>query len=263
MSSTNYNKLIIQVSLQNFSFCVKNQLSNEILHFKSLPINTLASLENQLETIFNQHELLQVSYEDVLVLHDNSLNTFIPEAFFNEHALGSYLQYNTKVFATDFFTYDDLEAHEMKNVFVPYVAYNNFFIDHFGAFTYKHIHTNLVEFVLEETKKNEKEVVYVHLDLDHFDVIVSKNGTLQFFNSFEFQTPEDFIYYILFVLEQLKLDVENVPLYLFGNIQEDDQNYQIAYNYVRNVSVLNIESRANMVNTEAENLKNNFILIHS
>lgn len=263
MSSTNYNKLILQVSLQNFTFCVKNQLSNEILHFKSIAINSMASLENQLETIFNQNELLQVSYDDVLVLHDNNLNTFIPEAYFNEHALGSYLQYNTKVFATDFFTYDDLETQNMKNVFVPYVAYNNFFIDQFGAFTYKHIQTNLLEFVLEETKKTTNEVVHVHVNTNHFEVIVSKNGNLQLINSFEFQSPEDFIYYILFVFEQLKLNPENTEINLFGKIATNDANYQMIYNYIRHIKIIDLSTKASVINTEIENLQNNFILIHS
>src|SRR5690606_15059695 len=103
MTNTKYNKLIIQVSLQNFTFCVKNQVTDEITYFKSLPINSLASLENQLETIFSKHEMLHITYDDVLVLHDNNLNTFVPDAYFDEQNLGSYLQYNTKVFATDFF----------------------------------------------------------------------------------------------------------------------------------------------------------------
>lgn len=263
MNHTKYNKLIIQVSLQNFTFCVKNQLSSEIIHFKSLPIHTIGSLENQLETIFHQHELLQVSYDDVLVLHDNNLNTFVPNSFFDERALGSYLQYNTKVFATDYFSYDDLDFQEMKNVYVPYVAFNNFFIDQFGAFTYKHLHTNLVEFVLNKTKAVTETEIYAYVNKDHFELIVSKNGKLILFNSFEIQSAEDFIYYVLFTYEQLKLNTEKVPIYLFGSIEKGDTNYDTIYKYIRNIYLVETEIQNNTSNIDKKQLENHYILIHS
>lgn len=263
MTSSKYNKLIIQVSQQNFTFCVKNQLSNEILHFKSLPINSLASLEQQLEAIFNQHELLQVFYDDVLVLHNNNLNTFVPDSYFDERVLGSYLQYNTKVFATDFFSFDDLELQKMKNVYVPYVAFNNFFIDQFGEFTYKQINTCLVEYVLNETKDSKDYIVHCNVHKDHFQIIVSNNGNLILFNSFEIRSPEDFIYYILFTFEQMKLNPESTKIILFGSVEKGDPNYEIVYKYIRNVFVLDAEFKANSLNIETKQLQNNFILIHS
>jgi len=262
MTDSKYNKLIVQVSLQDFTFCIKNQISNEIIHFKSFPINSLASLENQLENIFDQNELLQVFYNDVLVLHDNNLNTLVPEDYFDEQVLGSYLQYNTKVFATDFFSYDDIENHKIKNVYVPYVAYNNFFIDKFGEFVYKNSNTNLIEYVLEATKNIKQTKVYCHIGKNHFEVIVSNNGELQLFNSFEYQAPEDFIYYILFVYEQLKLNPEIDEINLLGSIKKEDANYKMVYNYIRNV-VLRETDISIASNIENEKLENHYILIHS
>ena len=263
MTNTKYNKLIIQVSLQNFTFCVKNQVTDEITYFKSLPINSLASLENQLETIFNQNEMLHITYDDVLVLHDNNLNSFVPDAYFDEQNLGSYLQYNTKVFATDFFTHDDLELQKMKNVYVPYVAYNNFFIDQFGEFTYKHINTTLVEFALNETKNQEDVIVHAHISKDHFELVISQKGNLLLFNSFEIQTPEDFIYYILFSYEQLKLNPEKTLIQLFGTIEKNDSNFEIVYNYIRNVNICDAKVKTISFDNQTNDLQNHFILIHS
>ncbi|WP_177764750.1 DUF3822 family protein [Flavobacterium sp. I3-2] len=263
MSDTKFNKLIIQVSLQNFSFCVKNQITDEITFFKSLPINSLASIENQLETIFNQNEMLHVTYDDILVLHDNNLNTFVPDVYFNEQHLGSYLQYNTKVFATDFFTHDDLELQKMKNVYVPYVIFNNFFIDQFGEFTYKHINTTLLEYVLNETKNENNIVVHAHINKDHFELIVSQKGNLLLFNSFEIHTPEDLIYYILFSYEQLKLNPEKTAIHLFGTIEKYDSNFEIVYNYIRNVNISDAKVKIIPFNTETNELQKHFILLHS
>jgi hypothetical protein len=50
----------------------------------------------------------------------------------------------------------------------------------------------------------------VHFSEGHFEIII-QNQKLLFFNSFDYQTPEDFIYYVLFTAEQLSLNPENFP----------------------------------------------------
>jgi hypothetical protein len=44
----------------------------------------------------------------------------------------------------------------------------------------------------------------VHFSEGHFDCY--QNQKLLLFNSFDYQTPEDFIYYVLFTAEQLSLN---------------------------------------------------------
>jgi hypothetical protein len=83
----------------------------------------------------------------------------------------------------------------------------------------------------------KEPVCYVHVLEQQLDIIVIANKKLLFYNSFNFNTKEDFIYYVLFVIEQLKLDVETIKLKLFGNIEEDDQLFNVCFKYVRNVSV--------------------------
>ncbi len=58
-------------------------------------------------------------------------------------------------------------------------------------------------------------------------------------NSFEFNSPEDFVYYILFCLEQLKMNPETIDLFVSGTIEKEDPNYSILFKYVRNVSFFN------------------------
>jgi hypothetical protein len=64
---------------------------------------------------------------------------------------------------------------------------------------------------------------------------------LMFYNRFDFATKEDVIYYLLFTIDQLKLNPEEIPVVITGNISEDNDNYKIIYKYVRNVSIFNSE----------------------
>jgi len=83
------------------------------------------------------------------------------------------------------------------------------------------------------------------------------------FNSFEYQTKEDFIYYILFTAEQLKLNPETFKLQLLGEISEESDLFKIAYRYIRNISLMNVfhTQKHNDFST-LENLKY-FILFNS
>ena len=236
------HKLIIQVSLQKFTFIIQEIESKQICHFASEGFNQNRTIEEQLHSLFAKHEILSSSFADILVLHDNNLNTFIPTALFDENALGSYLQYNTKVFATDFFAFDELTDKNMNNVYVPYVQINNILLDKLGEFTYQNINTALVHHVLDLASNSTAIEVYAYVQKDHFELLVTQEGKLILFNSFLYNTAQDFIYYLLFVYEQLKLDPETTPLKLLSRIEKEDSLFEQAYTYIRQVDLLEEEA---------------------
>lgn len=266
ITNKNYKKLSIKVSLHELSFCVFDVLSNSIILVMEIQFKKIyesSKIEDQLAAAFRDYPELNDTYDEILVLHDNNLATFVPEALFDEHFLGSYLQYNTKVFESDFFAFDELPNYQMNTVYIPYVNINNFFIDQFGAFTYKHSHTILVNKLLDLSKNNDDKKMIVNFNLGHFEIVVIQNQKLLLFNSFDYQTPEDFIYYILFIAEQLNMNPENFKLELIGSINEDDLYYKIAYKYIRNLSFFDA-SAANKTNTSSkEENQKHFILFQS
>ena len=259
-----YRKLTVQVSLNGLSFATFDTLTNKPLVIQKI---TLGKFEKntRIEDLFNDAFLkypeLKAGYDEVVIVHSNNLSTFVPTALFDEEYLGSYLQFNTKVFETDFFAFDQLEKHEMNNVYIPYVNMNNFFIDQFGSFAYKHANAILVEKLLDLSRNNDERKMFVHVSETHFEIIVIRNQKLELYNSFDYKTPEDFIYYILFAAEQLHLNPEHFKLELLGNINEESPLFQMAFKYVRNVSLFNVNFIFNSF-SEAEN-REHFILLHS
>src|SRR5690606_27849959 len=95
-----YKKLVLQVSLNGFCFSVVDTLYHSVLLFKEIDFKDLPAatrVEEHYWKAFLEHPELTKMYDEVLVLHDNNLNSFVPTALFDEQFLGSYLQYNTKV----------------------------------------------------------------------------------------------------------------------------------------------------------------------
>ncbi len=266
ITDKNFRKLAIQVAANGLSFCVFDTLNNTVKLFKTLHFNTFDTsikTEDLFANAFEENKELTSKYDEIVVIHNNNLSTFVPNALFDEEYLGSYLQYNTKVFETDFFAFDTLENHEIKNVFIPYVNINNFFIDQFGTFDYKHSSSILVSKLLDLSKNNDNKNMFIHIYDTHFEIVIVQNNQLLFYNSFDYKTPEDFIYYLLFTAEQMNMNPEIFNLELIGNIEENDDYFKIAYKYIRNVALIDVKNlRWNNYFTEAEN-RHHFILFNS
>lgn len=235
-----FNKLSIQVSLNGLSFCILDTLSNKIIKADRLLFDKTQSpieLENHLEALMQKHELVKASFSEVIVVHSNGLFSFVPKSLFDENELANYLKLNAKILANDHIAHDMLPNHDMINVYVPFVNINNYIFGLFGEFEYKHNATVLVEALLNNSGTQKSPVCYVHVDNKQMDITVISKKKLLLHNSFEYTTKEDFMYYLLFTMEQLNLDTESIKLKLFGFIEEDDAIYRLCYDYVKDVSI--------------------------
>ncbi|MBC8753763.1 DUF3822 family protein [Kordia sp. YSTF-M3] len=237
-----FQKLSIQVSLNGLSFCILDTIENEITDIRHFQFNTVTNplqLETEINTIFEQHaEILEQSFQAVTVSHINTLSTFVPKPLFSDKNLADYLKYNNKILANDYMTFDVISNNDMVNVYIPYVNINNLFFEKYGAFTYRHFATILIENIFQLSNNSEEPTVYVHVQKEQFEIIIIQNKKLLLYNSFEYSSSEDFIYYLLFTLEQLELNTNTLQLYFLGDISKEDVLYTVAYTYIRNVDFL-------------------------
>lgn len=261
-----FKKLSIQVSLDGLSFCTMDTLTKRIHEVKNVSYKQYPSHytdENNLWRALLNFDELTSDYDEVTVLHNNNLNTFVPKPFFDENKLSEYLKFNNKIFTSDLLKYDRVLSYDMVNVYVPFSQAMNYLNKQFSNIVHRHSNTILVGKLLELSKNDDATKMYVHISGATFEIIVIKNQQLILFNTFEYSTPVDFLYYILFTAEQLQLNPESFPLVLLGKIDTANELYKIAYKYVRNVQLLqqdNIEER-----NDFGLLKNieHFILFHS
>ncbi|WP_420572585.1 DUF3822 family protein [Kordia sp.] len=239
---TNLNKLSIQISLNGLSFCILNTIDNTITALQHFPFSNVTNplqLESEIVSIFEKHnDLFDQSFQSVTVSHINTLSTFVPKPLFSDKNLADYLKYNNKILANDYMTFDVIANNDMVNVYIPYVNVNNLLFEKYGAFHYKHFATILLENIFQLTNSSEESTVYVHVQKEQFEIVVIQQKKLILYNSFEYTSSEDFIYYLLFTIEQLQLNTDTLQLYFLGDITKKDVLYSVTYTYVRNVSFL-------------------------
>jgi len=233
-------KMSIQVRLNGFSFCILNCSNNEIAWYKKIDLGKEHSpiqILKEIEKLYTEEINLENEFQEVIVLFSNNLYTVVPGAFFIEEEASTYLKFNTKILKTDIVAHDML-AHDLVNVYIPYTNINNYFFDKYGEFEFKHNISVLVEAVLAKNNEGKNAQVYLNDYSGYYDLVIVKDNKLLLANTFQYDTKEDFIYYLLFTAEQLQIDPSEFNLWLLGDISKDSDNFSIAYTYVKNMDFL-------------------------
>ena len=78
-------ELSIQISLSGLSFSIRNTDSNTITAIKEFRfekrLNPLEVLD-ELKAIFTNESVLNQSFANVIIIHDNELSTLVPKSLF-------------------------------------------------------------------------------------------------------------------------------------------------------------------------------------
>ena len=262
-----HKALSIQVSLNGLSFCVLNPDTNTIEYLKTILFEKQYNPQEVLDllkTTIASEVALKGTFKNILIIHDNDLSSLVPKPLFNEENLADYLKFNAKILKTDYIAYDALKTNDSTNVYVPYVNINNYIYSKYGEFVYKHHSSVFIEEVLKLEKNATKAKMYVNVAANHFEIVVVENGKLKLYNTLEYVTKEDFIYYILFTSEQLELNPENFELIFTGDIDSKSELYTVTYKYIRFVFFAKrMDTFKFADNAQPDNEHDDFVIIHS
>ncbi len=234
-------ELSIQVHLSGLSFCILDRIENKIVGIVHENFNqnvTPDILEEKLREELHDHNSLKL-LRKLHLIHSNELSAFVPDALFNKECLSDYLKFNIKILENDVVVFDEIPQADLKNVYIPYMNITNYLFELFGSFEYKHAATLLVENLLSKGVNYEQPVMYADVSDTHFEIVVIHKRKLIYYNSFNYETAEDFIYYVLFAVEQLGMDANTLNFRFLKHIDEEDMKYKFAYRYIKNISMPN------------------------
>lgn len=238
--------LSLQVSLNGMQYCVYDKdlvdvvLLNDI-SFTERP-QTPTQLLHLIEEVYKTEPQLSEKYDSVSVSHQNNLASFVPDALYEETHVSDYLKYSVKVLDNDHVVTDSIVEGDSKNVYIPLQGINEFFFHKYDKVSFTHSSSILVSSLLRYYKLHAGKHFFVNVCKNNVDIVFINNNHLELFNSFLFYTKEDFLYYVLFVMEQLRLNPDDQKVTLLGAIEKNDELYEILYTYVRYVHFLEVEN---------------------
>lgn len=93
------------------------------------------------------------------------------------------------------------------------------------------------KFLIDYGKINSKDdEIYINLMHQKLEVCILSNGEFIFYNLFETKTKEDFLFYILYTLNQLNISPNSVSLIAFGDLLNSPDYYDTLKKYIRNIA---------------------------
>jgi hypothetical protein len=210
---TEGNELLLMVNDQTFSFVVLQTDSKRVLVWGEEYDNEELRLPSDLKGI------LTAKYSDVKAVVTSATFTIIPKELYKESDLSEYGRFLTLepgdtllvneidegsnvVFKVDEETLKSLKNRvSQKSIFFTgkvFVAAISF-----G----RHDNTNL----------------YAHVEGSRLQLLHFRNGMLNFYNSFEFQNPDELMYFIVLTANELELNLDETSLMLSGEVNISDK----------------------------------------
>ena len=259
-NSVNYNNsssLVIHINDNWVVFCLfsKTKLIDlnkvNFLHEKKSAF-ILKTIKKYLKSFSKKNTPIKVK-----LIYYNKSSALVPHYLFDDKNSLNYLKYNTRIQINDLAANDLILEDQINNVYIPYTDINNYIFEKFKAFDFYHYSSVLLEKLSNEITDNFSQKVFLNINNSFIDILYFKNKQLIFFNSFDYKSKEDILYYLLFTFSELSLNPDNIHLVCCGLIDLDSELYALLYNYIRNIELLEFHE---IEGIESNILKSNVLL---
>ena len=171
-----------------------------------------------------------------IILFDNDKHTFVPAALYLENKKEKYLDFLGLTKEKDVICTDYISNADAYNIYQISEQDFQTLNDSTEKTEYYHVSSVLVSDLIKlNQERTDDPRIYLNIKNMGFEMIVLKGCKLLFNNNFRFKTKEDFLYFLLFSIEQLHLDAGSVPVYFLGMIEEKSKLVELTARYVRDI----------------------------
>ncbi|WP_165864976.1 DUF3822 family protein [Rufibacter latericius] len=182
--------------------------------------------------------LQERTWQQVRIGIKNQQFTLIPEALFDLNAREEYLKLNAVVDTEQ----ERIHHHEhprleLINVFTVPASLQAWTEPQFQSSPVEFVHQTsaLMEGTLHMAERSTRPHLFIYVDKNYVTLVVLQGLKLEFCNSFFFTSSEDFIYYVLFVLQEKKMNPDQDPVTVWGELLLDSELHEILRTYIRHV----------------------------
>jgi len=233
-----YN-LSIQLMRDGFSYSILETYIGRYVGAKHYQFRANMYFDDYLEKIsriLSNDELLSTGYGGINLMVVSGKAILIPEDIFNEKDIKEHYILNENL--------EDLE--EIHYNFIPYFKTYNVFSSHhelLNLFRSKYQDINIYHQRSSILNMKELEVsssglkIYVNFTTSFFDLIIVKENKLIFCNSFIYSSENDFIFYLLNTLKQLKLNDSGCEILIIGNIENKGRYFDLLRKFINDFEI--------------------------
>ena len=220
---TNACHLSVQADMHGVSFCIFDHQQKKHVAFRKYFLQTQRLMDNfvrQLEELLKTDDLLMLPYSSSVFLFLSQKSTLIPDNYFDQRMLKSYLEFNHELDALDEIHYNYLPSVDAYNVFALHTYIASAISHHFMGVRFYHQAMPFIERITDYSDNRQKQIMAVNINHHFFDVAVSSSSRLKLYNTFQYKEPTDLVYFILYICNEFEMDPLTLELVLSGELSD-------------------------------------------
>ncbi len=234
--------LCLQISTSNYLLAVFDTQTDTCIYYE---IHEFTSRLNYNEVVYvldglvRNHPCLKAdNWKNVTVIAVNSKYALSPSDLIEPEDFKDFLTFNTEInFSDEQVLSKNHPVIRTENVFAVSKALIEWIEHHFPTLTVNFIHfTSAFLEVIKRERRNQFADIYA-LSLENTLTICryTEEG-LMFLNTFRYETEKDFLYYILSVLDELKIERSKAVVKVWGDVKGIDEDVlEFVQQYVGNI----------------------------
>lgn len=222
-----HNSLIFSISSANYG-----QI-HQLCHIQLTNEPGGGSFTEKIAGLLNNYQLPQKKFEKITISILNKDFTIVPEAFSNSSDIKEFLGFSSGITEVK-----NPIIHPIKNVKFCYVfdtdliqylekTFTKAIIKHAGAINADLIFSN-------HSLINSN--LFLSINDGFIELIAKEKNDLLFYNVFNYENNEDILYYLLFMMEQFKLNPLQIKLLIGGQIETTDALILSIKKYIKQVN---------------------------
>lgn len=233
-------RLSIQLSQDGFSFAIFDTLNSRFVSLESSELSGYHIPEDFVaifDDFTSQHPWLKSEFESVTVMFEPQYTTLVPLTLFHDEDAEDIARFNFKLPDKAQVVSEKLVNADAQLIYCIPDAILNLLDTNFPGHKLTSHAAVLIESLLIHNKNQSPDKrLFVNVRNAQLDIALVSGKQLIFYNSFRYHSKQDFIYYIIFVFEQLNLNPEEIELTFSGKIDKNSTLFDIAWKYVRHIN---------------------------
>jgi len=240
-------KLSILYGIDSLSYCILDA-ENEILvlkkyHFFSSNIHDQPPPNiNFLKEVWDQDDLLNLNFSQIKISLIHPHYTIIPSRLYKISHKNAYLDPLKNGSETITVSkVNNLSAIDAKLIFsVPKLILEFFETTYGEKVQFINNFTALINGIARQMDHFSDQHIWLNVHPGIVQILLFDNKTLIFSNQFSFKSDKDFLYFVMLVYKEFKLNPKTIPLHISGQLVKESAIYKNLDRYIENINFTDI-----------------------
>ena len=232
-----YN-ITIQCSLDGFCFVLHDLEEGKIIDvdlYQTSETDDVGIVMEALEKLLLKKGLYEKPVHSVRFIVSNRYCVLVPEEVFDETHAEAYLRFGHDLPQGYRLLSTPMHIVKSVNVFAMPKIQEEILKKMWPDITITHQSSIFLNSIFKEAHNGSETSAFVNVSSHFFELAIIEKQRLRFYNNFRFNTKDDFVYFLMFALEQHGWTGKDFPVYFTGLITNQSEILQLCERYIKRI----------------------------